>query len=262
MNHASGAGPARLIDNTDWLKAAAILFVFIDHVGDYLLEDGAWWRLFGRLAAPAFFFLIGYARSSHIPRSWIVMGVILTGLDWWHEGGGWVPLNILLSFCLLRLAQPLARRYRIGETWPRLLLVIGVTVLLVPDADLVLEYGGEGWLWALVGFLQRDLVDRASSGSPVAARRAAMRLVTCAIAGLVYIVWEQREFSFDHVRLAILVILVTILCAVFCRFRRGPSPIQLTGPAAALLQFVGRRTLELYFLNVLVSVALGLAIKD
>lgn len=262
MNCTSGTDSHRLVDNTDWLKAAAILLVFIDHVGDYFLESGEWWRLFGRLAAPAFFFLIGYSHSSRVPRRWIVMGGVLTALDLWRSEGDWTQLNILLNFALLRLSRPAANRLMTGDSWPRLLLVIGAAVLLVPDADWVLEYGAEGWLWALVGFHQRALIDSLPCNSPTAARRAAMRNVTCVVAGLVYIFWEQREFSFNPTQLVIFAISIAMLCIVFCKFRRGPSPIQPPAPATALLQFVGRRTLELYFVDVAVSSVLASAIKD
>jgi hypothetical protein len=53
----------RTVDNTDWLKTAAIVFVFIDHFGFFFMDDDKWGSVFGRFAAPPFFFLIGYAQS-------------------------------------------------------------------------------------------------------------------------------------------------------------------------------------------------------
>ena len=53
--------PAPLtIDNTDWLKSAAIILVAIDHFGFFFVENAEWWSVLGRLAAPVFFFLIGF----------------------------------------------------------------------------------------------------------------------------------------------------------------------------------------------------------
>ena len=49
------------VDNIDWLKAAAIILVAVDHIGYFFIENDHWWRVFGRLAAPTFFFLMGYA---------------------------------------------------------------------------------------------------------------------------------------------------------------------------------------------------------
>ena len=47
------------VDNTDWLKTAAIILVAVDHIGHFFMEDDKWWSVFGRLAAPTFFFLMG-----------------------------------------------------------------------------------------------------------------------------------------------------------------------------------------------------------
>ncbi|MGI9373700.1 MAG: TraX family protein, partial [Hyphomicrobiales bacterium] len=57
----------QVIDKTDWLKSAAILFVAIDHYGYFFIENNEWWSVVGRLAAPIFFFLLGYAETKRIP---------------------------------------------------------------------------------------------------------------------------------------------------------------------------------------------------
>ena len=55
------------VDNTDWLKTAAIISVAVDHFGHFFMEDDKWWSVFGRLAAPTFFFLMGYAQTRTVP---------------------------------------------------------------------------------------------------------------------------------------------------------------------------------------------------
>jgi len=59
------------VDNTDWLKTVAIIAVAIGHFGHFFMENDHWWAVFGRVAAPAFFFLQGYAESRTIPLNWI-----------------------------------------------------------------------------------------------------------------------------------------------------------------------------------------------
>ena len=93
------------VDNTDWLKTAAIIAVAIGHFGHFFMEDDHWWAVFGRVAAPAFFFLQGYAESRTIPLNWIWLGVILTLLNSWNADWRW-GTNILLSYVLIRLARP------------------------------------------------------------------------------------------------------------------------------------------------------------
>ena len=78
------------VDNTDWLKTAAIVLVFVDHFGHFFVRDDRWWSVFGRLAAPTFFFLIGYAQTRRVPLHWIWLGIILTLLNSWNAGWTWV----------------------------------------------------------------------------------------------------------------------------------------------------------------------------
>ena len=67
---------SHLVDNTDWLKTAAIILVAVDHFGHFFMEDDRWWSVFGRLAAPTFFFLMGYAQTRTVPLRWIWLGII------------------------------------------------------------------------------------------------------------------------------------------------------------------------------------------
>src|SRR4029453_14857692 len=95
-----------LVDNTDWLKTAAIIFVSADLLGFFFIDNDLWWRVFGRFAAPPFFFLVGYAQSRTVPLHWIGIGVILTLLESSNADWTWVAPNILLILALIRLARP------------------------------------------------------------------------------------------------------------------------------------------------------------
>ncbi|MGB8242759.1 MAG: TraX family protein, partial [Pseudolabrys sp.] len=96
----------RAVDNADWLKTVAIISVSVGHFGHFFMEDERWWSVFGRLAAPTFFFLLGYAQTRTVPLNWIWLGVILTLLESWNDGWTWVAPNILLSLALIRIARP------------------------------------------------------------------------------------------------------------------------------------------------------------
>ena len=54
--------------------------VSVGHFGHFFVEDDRWWSVFGRLAAPTFFFLLGYAQTRTVPLHWIWLGVILHAL--------------------------------------------------------------------------------------------------------------------------------------------------------------------------------------
>ena len=94
------------VDNADWLKTVAIISVSVGHFGYFFVEDDRWWSVFGRLAAPTFFFLMGYAQTRTVPLHWIWLGVILTLLESWNAKWTWVAPNILLSLALIRSARP------------------------------------------------------------------------------------------------------------------------------------------------------------
>ena len=120
--------PPRAVDKTDWLKASAIILVSVDHFGYFFMEDDLWWSAFGRLAAPIFFFLLGFAQARAIPLRWIWLGVVLTVLQSWNAEWSWVVPNILLSLALFRLARPPATpcaARRVGRLLPPRMRALG-----------------------------------------------------------------------------------------------------------------------------------------
>jgi hypothetical protein len=242
-----------VIDNTDWLKAAAIILVSIDHIGFFFIRDAHWWHAFGRLAAPVFFFLLGYARTRTVPIHWLWLGVALTLLSSWNDNWRLAAPNILLSFALIRLARPYVENLLERYSWVALVLVVATLVALVPFAGQAVDYGAEGWLWALFGLCQRRYVDRRSDAADPPSRTLetvetanAKRLLTCAVAAVVYVWQEQREFSFPEVQFAVFILGIGVLWMVLLRFFRGPSRIQPPQPVAEVLCVIGRRTLEIY----------------
>jgi hypothetical protein len=198
------------VDNTDWLKTAAIILVVVDHIGFFFIEDAHWWSVLGRLAAPPFFFLLGYAQTRAVPLHWIWLGVILTLLESWNAGWTWVAPNILLSLALIRIARPHVQIFMRHHGWAAFALLVSALFAVLPIAARIVDYGAEGWLWALFGLYQRMYVDGRSatdedgtvqSSAPPAhamtANAGLMRLLACFVATVVYVWQEQREFSFS-----------------------------------------------------------------
>jgi hypothetical protein len=244
------------VDNTDWLKTVAIIAVVIGHFGHFFMEDDHWWAVFGRVAAPIFFFFQGYAESRKVPLNWIWIGVILTLLDSWNADWKWVAPNILLSYVLIRLAHPYVQSFVQHHGWAAVGLLVSALLALLPLTGKVVDYGAEGWLWALFGLYQRRYVAGTSAkgatqtSSPPARglneNFGLMRLLVCCIAAGVYIWQEQQEFRFSPIQLAVVILLVGVTSLGLSRFMRGPSPIQPPEPIASVLHFIGRHTLEIY----------------
>jgi TraX protein len=261
LTRATHRNPAipHLVDNADWLKTAAIISVSVGHIGFFFIEDDRWWSVFGRPAAPIFFFLLGYAQTRTVPHRWIWLGIILTLLESWNAHWTWVAPNILLSFALFRTARPYVQILVQRHGWAAFALLVFALFMVLPIAEKIADYGAEGWLWALFGLYQRIYVDgRSATDAGGAAQGSAppahamtenvrrMRLLACFVAAVVYIWQEQREYSFPQIHLAVFILEVCVLSTSLCLFRRGPSRIQPPEAIVAPLRFIGRRTLEIY----------------
>lgn len=254
------------IDNTDWLKTAAIILVLVDHFGYFFMEDDLWWSVLGRLAAPTFFFLIGYARTRTVPLHWIGLGVFLTLLDSWNNDWTWVAPNILLSFALIRIASRYVQTLVQNYGWVAFAILVTALFALLPVTGKIVDYGAEGWLWALFGLYQRMYSDgRSEAGADGAAQSSVphehaitkqaglMRLLACLIAAVAYIWQEQIEFSFPRIPYALFILGVGFLSIGLCLFLRGRSRIQPPKAIAGVMGFISRHTLEIYAVQLAVS---------
>jgi len=250
-----------VVDNSDWLKTTAITLVAVGHFGYFFIDDADWWSVFGRMAAPVFFFLMGYAQSRTIPFRWIWLGVILTLLDSWNTYWMWVAPNILLSMVLIRLARPHVKTLIHRYGWVAFILLVCALIAVLPFAANIVDYGAEGWLWALFGLCQRMYVDgkqatdvEGTIQSPAPAHVLTpnvglMRLLACFVAAVVYIWQEQIVFTFSEVQLIAVILGVSVLSLGLCVFRRAPSRIQPPEPIAGALRFIGWHTLEIYVIQ-------------
>lgn len=225
------------ITTTDLLKLTGLALVLVDHYGLFFDGDETWWRVFGRPAAPVFFFLIGFARTSAIPTSWLVLGAILTGLD--IVSDGWeASLNILFSFALLRLVLPHVESFIAHRRLPLPLLALALAAL-APLFGNVIEYGLSGWLWALLGL---------SARLALAGEKASMqaRNVVALICALYYVACESLFWELELAQVFTLSLLIGALAASLLAFRRKDLTWTPPAPLARALNWIGRRSLEIY----------------
>jgi hypothetical protein len=263
------------VDNADWLKTIAIISVAAGHIGYFFIEHDDWWSVAGRLAAPSFFFLLGYAQTRTVPRRWIGLGLILTLLESSNTDWKWVAPNILLSFALIRLVRPYVKNLLQCHGWAAFALLVSALLAVLPIAAKIADYGAEGWLWALFGLCQRMYVDGKSAGdlhgaaqgsaAPAHAMKAnidLMRLLACFVAAIVFVWQEQIEFSFPRIHFVVFILELCVLSPSLCLFQRGPSGIQPPEAMAVVLRFIGRRTLEIYAIQLAGSELLVKLVPD
>jgi hypothetical protein len=238
----------RAVTTTDVLKFVGVAAFLVDHYGLCFDPGQAWWRLVGRVAAPIFFFLIGFARARSVPWTWIAYGAALTALEGWtsrdEDRLRNVNVDILINFALLRLAVlPLAERV-LRRRPPGPWLVLGC-VLLIPLSYRFLEYGPYGWLWALLGLSHRLALEEPSPG-----RRWARLVIALAAAG-VYVALETsnrwfRVQEFSAAQAVLLAAMIAGLTAGLLAFRRTALRVRPPAPLAALFRLCGRYSLEIY----------------
>ena len=143
--------------------------------------------------------------------------------------------------------------------WVAFVLLVAALLAVLPIAAKIVDYGAEGWLWALFGLCQRQYVDGISAvGSVGEAQRSSapalaatdtaglMRLLACLVAAVAFVWQEQKEFSFPAIHLAVFIFGLGVLSVSLCLFKRGESRIQPPERIASALRFIGRYTLEIY----------------
>lgn len=239
------------ITTTDLLKFAGLAFVFADHIGLFFAPDEDWWRVFGRAAAPIFFFLIGFARTSSVPAIWFALGAILTALDFYvSDGLDDVTLNILFNFALIRFAMPAIETHVLTRTWGAPVLAL-FCAAMIPVAAIILEYGAEGWLWALFGLVTREAIVKATSQARLQRNFVAVFCVA------VYLVVETRDFDFEPVQTATLCALIVVLGVLLAAFRRADAPFEAPAPLSQAFKWMGRRSLEIYAVSLFIMQLTG-----
>lgn len=140
------------VNSHDLLKILAISTMVIDHIGKYLLTTSVWWRIVGRMAAPQFFFLVGYSGSYRFKRDIFAYGVALSVIHYLtntSEGlfSQSLPLNILVSFTLIKLILDRVDPARLPTAL--LLPLLGILMLISLPTYFVIEYGTLGLCYAI-----------------------------------------------------------------------------------------------------------------
>lgn len=141
----------------DLLKALALIIMVVDHIGNFFYPDVVWLRMIGRLCVPMWFFLIGYANTTEIPKSF--WGAACVAAAFTLITGGYVfALNIIFSMIIVRYSRNFlaSNTFRNTETLAGVFFVLAF--MAIPTGWLF-EYGSLGMLLALTGYMVRHRAD-------------------------------------------------------------------------------------------------------
>lgn len=147
------------INSHDLLKILAISTMVIDHIGRFLFVDNVWWRVVGRMAAPQFFFLVGYSGSYRFKREILFYGAALVLVSFLTDtspglASKILPVNILISFVIIKAVL---NRFDPG-TVPTVSLIALLALLMLASlpAYYAIEYGTFGFCYAMGARLLRQ----------------------------------------------------------------------------------------------------------
>lgn len=85
----------------DLIKGLSMFVMMTDHVGYYFFPKDLWFRSFGRIDFPVWFFLPGYSKSRAFEISWLIGGLILLAANI-VTGFSLLPANAIFTIMLIR----------------------------------------------------------------------------------------------------------------------------------------------------------------
>lgn len=237
----------------DFLKFAAIVLMVIDHTGHFFYPDDMWFRAIGRLSAPIWLFLIGYARSRDLPWQMWAGALFLMGINF-VVGQALLPVYILGSMLLFRMIlDPVmgAIKRDPKSLYPVTLVVFFLTLITAQ----LFEYGAAGFILVMAGYICRN---RDEMGFDRA--RVLVFLIAAAVAHyLANTIFYFPGFSIEQKIFtgAALVFLMMGLGAFAPR--EYPRLTQnLPRPLVWLVQLGGRWSLELYVFHLTLFMLIAL----
>lgn len=142
------------LNSYDLLKFFAVVTMIVDHLGYYFYPDDQWMRVIGRLSAPCWLFLVGYARTRDIPNSLLAGFFLVTGASVFLLDRVF-PLDILLLVMICRLTMDVLARIALKNTESLVYSFLVLAVFSLPLYDYI-EYSTFGVLIVLAGYAVRN----------------------------------------------------------------------------------------------------------
>lgn len=235
----------------DFLKTIALILMIIDHVGIYFFPDENWFRIFGRLCVPIWFFLIGYARTRDIPFK-VLFGAALLISGTFVAGEVIFPVTILITLMIGRyyIDTWMKAASKGGEAMAGLFFML--LILTFPSA-FAFEYGTLGLLFTVFGALCRYKQDY-KEHLPQGFTRQIMFFALASFFAFTLLqitpmkILTMGQFAFICIGMASVYFMLN-------RFQPAELPNltkALPSFVTGLLKLTGRHTLEIYVAHLLI----------
>ena len=230
----------------DLLKALAVILMVCDHVGHHFYPDEMWFRIIGRLCVPIWFFLIGYARTVEVtPRLWIGAGIIAVSAI--IAGQFLLPLNILFTIIILRLLRQKGVERCLNNP-EGLRGMFFILVLMAFPTGIVMEYGTSALLFSLIGYMVRNREEVLKTLEP-----KHILFFTIASFAAFYFMQGISLPTVSSQQALFLFIGLIIVGWTLWRFQPAQyidAPNYMAPSLIRMIQFMGRRTLEIYVAHI------------
>ena len=241
------------IASYDLLKTRAVIFMVIDHIGFFFYPENLWLRTWGRFSAPIWFFLIGYAETRHVQKS-IWIGGIIIAVSRMVSGIYLFPLDVLfvLAGCRLIVDDVIARALKNYEAFIGMFLLLFFAAI---PSMLFFEYGSIGLMLAMLGYVIRHKKEIHMRQSTIIAF-AVMVGASYALSQILLMPPMSGRQMFT------LIAGMEILTVILYRFRPTSYPrlTSAVGFFAPAIRFMGRYTLEIYVVHLLIFTAIAMAL--
>lgn len=235
----------------DLLKCLAVVSMLGDHIGYYFYPENLWWRAL-TMSGPIWFFLVGYGKNRALePRLWIGM-FILIGASF-MLGEPILELSVIATIMICRVLIDPVMDQIIRN--PKYLFPFTILFIVATLPTLFLfDYGTIALLFAMMGYMVR----RPDALRLTAEQKIFFYILT--IAGFLLFQFLLFPLYTDAQRItqAVGVIVVTVSLLFFKKFEFPKADQILTKPVAGVLRFVGRHSLVVYVVHLLLFKFLAL----
>ncbi len=240
----------------DLLKSLAVVLMVIDHVGFFFFPEEMWFRTLGRLCLPIWFFLIGYAKSDDVPKS-IWIGGAVVSISSLVSGPFFLPLNILFTIAFMRKCRNWVVNSALSSSQALKGMFFILFLFSFPSAVFV-EYGTLAMLIALVGFIAR----RKEFVYKQIGRKSTLMYVVAAFFVTYVMVGVQMPYLTGGQTL-VLTCGYALLGVVLWNFKPlvfSDARKYMAGSFIALFQFMGRWSLEIYVVHIVIFRAVAMIV--
>lgn len=218
------------LNTYDIFKILAIVAMVVDHIGLFYFDDNTSLRIIGRVAAPIFFFLVGFNSSYRFRLNLFFFGCGISLITFLITGE--ISLNILLNFVLIRIFLNSIdfKKYE-DSTIIFMSILIGMCGLAILPFSLI-DYSTFGFIVSLSGLLIKE------------GRRVGIISLLIGLFFLIAPFIIMYEVNVFHLIL-LTVVLVTLFTLAFFKNRE----LQFNLPLATLLKFLSINSLSFYTIH-------------